>query len=63
MSWKEWTAVSVVIGAGILLQIPGHDDAQMDHEAMGHGDMPAQMATATATGVYRTVVLDVTGMT
>ncbi len=61
MSWKEWTAVSVVIGAGILLQIPGHDDAQMDHEAMGHGDMPAHMAAAT--GVYRTVALDVTGMT
>ncbi len=61
MSWKEWTAVSVVIGAGILLQIPGHDDAQMDHEAMGRGDMPAQMAAAT--GVYRTVALDVTGMT
>lgn len=61
MSWKEWTAVSVVIGVGILLQIPGHDNVQMDHEAMGHGDMPAEMATAT--GVYRTVALDVTGMT
>ncbi len=60
MSWKEWTAVGFVIGAGILLQVRGHGDAQMDHEAMGPGDMPAQMAAA---GVYRTVVLDVTGMT
>ena len=61
MSWKEWTAVGVVIGAGILFQIPGHDDAQMDPEAMGHGDMPGEMAVAT--GPYRTVALEVTGMT
>ena len=61
MSWKEWTAVGVVIGAGILLQIPGHDEMEMDPEAMGHGEMPTDMAAAT--GPYRTVALDVTGMT
>ena len=61
MSWKEWTAVGVVIGAGILLQIPGHDDAPMDHDTMGHGEMPAQMAEVE--GPYRTVALDVTGLT
>ena len=61
MSWKEWTAVGLVIGGGILLQIPGHDVGAVGHEDMGHGDMPAEMAAAT--GPYRTVALDVTGMT
>jgi len=60
MGWKQWTAVAVVIGGGVLLQIPGHDDALMDHGAMG-----AEMAGAMAedVGPYRTVALDVTGMT
>ncbi len=61
MSWKEWTAVGAVIGVGIVLQIPSHGDVAMDHEALGHGEMPAEMAAAT--GLYRTVALDVTGMT
>ena len=61
MGWKQWSAVAVVIGGGILLQIPGHDAADMDHTAMGHGDMSAEMAEAQ--GPYRTVALDVTGMT
>ena len=61
MSWKEWTAVGVVIGAGILFQIPGHDKARTDPEAMRHGDTPGDMAATT--GPYRTVALDVTGMT
>ena len=61
MTWKEWTAVGAVIGFGIVLQIPGHDDATMEHEVAGHGEMPAEMAVAT--GLYRTVALDVTGMT
>ncbi len=60
MTWKEWTAVGAVIGVGIVLQIPSHDNA-MDHEAAGHGEIPAEMAVAM--GVYRTVALDVTGMT
>lgn len=61
MGWKQWSAVAVVIGGGILLQIPGHDAANMDHAAMGHGDMPEEMAEAQ--GPYRTVALEVTGMT
>ncbi len=61
MGWKQWTAVAVLIGGGLLLQIPGHDDADMNHAAMGHGEMPADMAEAQ--GSYTTVALDVTGMT
>lgn len=66
MGWKQWTAVAVVIGGGILLQIPGHDDAEMAHGGMGpggmeEGEMTAPMAEVP--GPYRTVALDVTGMT
>jgi len=61
MGWKQWSAVAVVIGGGILLQIPAHDDAEMDHGAMGHGEMPADMAAAQ--GSLHTVALHVTGMT
>ncbi len=53
MGWKEWTAVAVVIGGGILLQIA----APMDALDKG-GAHPA-----AATGPFRTVALDVTGMT
>lgn len=60
MGWKQWSAVAVVIGGGILLQIPGHD-AEMDQPAMGHGEMPAELAEPE--GPYRTVALHVTGMT
>ena len=66
MGWKQWTAVAVVIGGGILLQIPGHDDAEMPHGTMGHGGMEqGEMAAPMAEmpGPYRTVALDVTGMT
>ena len=61
MGWKQWSAVAVVIGGGILLQIPGHDDAVMDHGATVQGDVPADMAAVE--GTLRTVALDVTGMT
>ncbi len=61
MGWKQWSAVAAVIGGGILLQIPGHDDAEMDHSAMDHSKMPASMADVE--GPYTTVALDVTGMT
>lgn len=61
MGWKQWSAVAVVIGGGILLQIAGHDDLDMPgHEAEGHG-MPAAMAEVAAP--FTTVALDVTGMT
>jgi hypothetical protein len=61
MTTKEWVAVAVVIGGGILLQIPSHDEAMMDPEAMGHSEMPAGMAEVE--GPYERVALDVTGMT
>ena len=61
MTWKEWTAVGAVIGVGIVLQIPSHESEAMDRDAMGHGEMPAEMAGAT--GLYRTAGLHVTGMT
>ena len=71
MGWKQWTAVAVVIGGGILLQIA----VPMDSMDMGGADdgamqpgmvMPAMggaAETATEAGSYRTVTLDVTGMT
>jgi hypothetical protein len=61
MSWKEWTAVGVVVCAGILLQIPGGNEMPMDQEAVAPSEMPA--GTAATIGAYRTVALDVTGMT
>jgi hypothetical protein len=59
MGWKQWSTVAAVIGGGILLQIPAQDEA--DRAAMGHGEMPADMAVTQ--GTFRTVALDVTGMT
>ena len=61
MGWKQWSAVSVVIGGGILLQIPGHGEMDVNHGAMELGSMPAEMADMQ--GTFRTVALDVTGMT
>lgn len=71
MNWKEWTAVAVVIGGGILLQIPVPMDS-MDMGGVDGGAMQ-QVTTspseggaaeaATEVGPYRTVALDVTGMT
>ena len=55
MGWKQWSAVAAVIGGGMLLQIPGHDEVEMDH-----GEMPVM---AEPQGPYTTVALDVTGMT
>jgi hypothetical protein len=57
MSTKEWVAVGLVIGAGVLLPVfTSSDDMVMDQSAM---EMPA----AEATGPMKTVALDVTGMT
>jgi len=61
MGWKQWSAVAVVIGGGILLQIPPHDDAAMDRGATVQRDVRADMADVE--GTFRTVALDVTGMT
>ena len=41
MGWKQWAAVCAVIGVGILSQIPGHDDAEMDHTSDDHATMPS----------------------
>ncbi len=60
MGWKQWSAVAVVIGGGILLQIPGHDQMEMDG-APQRGNIPADMAAVE--GTFHTVALDVTGMT
>lgn len=61
MGWKQWSAVAAVIGGGILLQIPGHEEASMDHEGMGPAEAPAEPAAAEAG--FRPVTLDITGMT
>jgi hypothetical protein len=66
MGWKEWSAVAVVIGGGILLQIPGHDDMDMDHAVVDHEEMePGEVSTdpAEAQGAFSTVTLAVIGMT
>ena len=69
MSRKHWTAILVVIGVGIVLQIPRHDGDVMED----HTRMPGGVASPTASsavpvaaeppGPYRTMVLEVTGMT
>lgn len=63
MSHKEWTAAALVIGLGILLQIPGHD--AVDMEGMNHAGGARMDATAdpSLAASRRTVTLDVTGMT
>lgn len=60
MGWKQWSAVAVLIGGGILLQIPDHG-ADNQEGARERAGMPAHMAAAEAP--YTTVALDVTGMT
>ena len=47
MGWKQWSAVAVVIGGGILLQIPGHEDMTMDQGATVQADVPADMAAVS----------------
>jgi hypothetical protein len=67
MSRKERTAAALVIGLGVLLQIPGHDAADMaevegmDHSAGAHERNATPDPSLTA--ARRTVTLDVTGMT
>ena len=66
MSWKQWTAILVVIGGGILLQIPRQADERMTDTAAAAGTDEAQLAQPTVqdvAGPYRTVNLEVTGMT
>jgi hypothetical protein len=61
MSWKEWTAVAVVIGGGLVFQISRQDDMEPGKGTMERGEAPAEAAAVV--GAIRTVALDVTGMT
>lgn len=60
MGWKQWLAIGVVIGGGILLQIPKDHSSRMDRAAEEHA---AMNGTAEAEGPYATVALEVMGMT
>lgn len=65
MSWKQWVAIVLVIGLGIVWQIPQHDAVMED---AGHPNHPAAPAATTRAdddreGPYRTIALEVTGMT
>ena len=68
MSWKHWTAVVLVIGLGIVLQMPRHDEAMEEPEHTGEHQHTSQATVPPAAsdapaGPYRTVALEVTGMT
>lgn len=66
MSWKHWTAILVVIGGGILLQIQRQADERMTDTVAAAGPDESQRAQPTVqavAGPYRTLDLDVTGMT
>jgi len=63
MSWKQWTAVLLAIGAGIVLQIPRAHMAT-NHEHGEHVPTSTQpTGSPTEPGPYKTVDLEVTGMT
>jgi hypothetical protein len=61
MGWKQWAVVVVVIGAGVLLQIPDHDREAAEHVAPHPPGMA--MEEADPRGPYATIALEVTGMT
>ena len=60
MGWKQWSLVAVLIGGGILLQIPGHE-MDMEQETVEHAGLPASMVDPQPP--FQTVALEVTGMT
>lgn len=74
MSRKEWMAVIVVIGVGIVWQMRGQDEpvppggeqhtsSPAQVESRKHEDLSAPPDAADAAGPYRTIALEVTGMT
>lgn len=70
MSWKQWTAIVLVIGVGIVLQIPLHEGEMEEHPHPTAGetssDSPPSDAAPGASepvGPHRTIDLHVTGMT
>lgn len=71
MSWKHWTAVLAVIGFGIVLQIPRNDEPGLEEHphpaasatASGSDSAAPAPEKAEPAGPYRTIALEVTGMT
>lgn len=61
MGWKQWSMVAVVIGGGILLQIPGHDAMDIPTGASEADGVSGSVAEMPAP--YTTVALAVSGMT
>ena len=59
MGRNEWALVALVIGGGILTQIPGHTGGGLDHGAA----IPPESHAGEESGPFATVNLDVTGMT
>lgn len=63
MSWKQWSLVGIVIGLGILWQIPeqhARPAAESRESAHAH---ESTSAIPAAEGSYRNVDLEITGMT
>ena len=66
MSKRSWLLVGLVLGGGVLLQIPGWGGHAEHHATDGHdhGSMAQIAAAATAEHPGQSVVtLEVTGMT
>lgn len=74
MSRKEWLAVIIVIGVGIVWQMRGQDEpvsaggeqhmpSPAQVESTNQEELSAPPNAAEAAGPYRTVALEVTGMT
>jgi hypothetical protein len=67
VSWKQWTAVLVVIGVGVVLQIPRHDETMDEHSHTPGGAASnvesSAVPIAEPAGLWRTIVLEVKGMT
>jgi len=66
MSKRSWLLVAVVLGAGILLQIPSWGWGDHGGDGQNRGEMTGMGLDAAASGEVpgtQTVFLDVTGMT
>lgn len=67
MSRVQWFFVFLLVIGGILFQIPSHDRGVMDHGEGIPGAVSAHDSTRAGevaeSGAYRTVLLEVTGMT
>ncbi len=63
MSKRSWLAVTLVIGVGILLQIPDRGGHIEHHATDGHDHGSMALGPVEGTPGQRTVVLEVTGMT